>query len=78
MEKPKLNENYWYIEVNTDDTWAISKRVNKMTDIDKYNFACENFYLSEDEAAASTFEMLMKLTLYPAEKVGEMIAAKMR
>ena len=53
MEKPKLNENYWYIEVNTDDTWAISKRVNKMTDIDKYNFACENFYLSEDEAAAS-------------------------
>ena len=49
-----------------------------MTDIDKYNFACENFYLSEDEAAASAFEMLMKLTLYPAEKVGEMIAAKMR
>ena len=52
MEKPKLNENYWYIEVNTDDTWAISKRANKMADIDKYNFACENFYLSEDEAAA--------------------------
>ena len=78
MEKPKLNEQYWYIEVDSDDTWEITLRKNEMADLDKYNFACENFYHSEDEAAAEAFEMLMKLTLYPAEKVGEMIAAKMR
>ncbi len=77
MEKPKLHESYWYIEVNTDDTWEIKKRLNEMADMDKYNFACENFYQTDDEAAADAFEMLMRLTLYPAEKVGEMIAAKM-
>ena len=73
MEKPRLGEMYWYIEVDNDDSWRIREKENKLEDMDKYNFASENFYQSKDEAQDNAFEMLMKLTLLSAEEVGRMI-----
>lgn len=73
MEKPRLGERYWYIEVDNDDSWRIREKENKLEDMDKYNFASENFYQSKDEAQDNAFEMLMKLTLLSAEEVGRMI-----
>ena len=73
MEKPGLGERYWYIEVDNDDSWRIREKENKLEDMDKYNFASENFYQSKDEAQDNAFEMLMKLTLLSAEEVGRMI-----
>ncbi len=73
MEKPRLGERYWYIEVDNDDSWRIREKENKLEDMDKYNFASENFYQSKDEAQGNAFEMLMKLTLLSAEEVGRMI-----
>lgn len=73
MEKPRLGEIYWYIEVDNDDSWRIREKENKLEDMDKYNFASENFYQSKDEAQDNAFEMLMKLTLLSAEEVGRMI-----
>lgn len=78
MEKPKLHESYWYIELEQDDSWDIKHRKNEMADLDKYNFACANFFTTEDIAAENAFEMLLALTLYDADKVGEMIAWKLR
>ena len=73
MEKPRLGERYWYIEVDNDDSWRIREKENKLEDMDKYNFASEKFYQSKDEAQDNAFEMLMKLTLLSAEEVGRMI-----
>ena len=73
MEKPRLGEKYWYIEVDNDDSWRILQKENKLEDMDKYNFASENFYQSKDEAQDDAFEMLQKLTLLSAEEVGRMI-----
>ncbi len=73
MEKPRLGEMYWYIEVDSDDSWRILQKENHLEDMDKYNFASENFYQSKDEAQDNAFEMLMKLTLLSAEEVGRMI-----
>ena len=73
MEKPRLGERYWYIEVDNDDSWRIREKENKLEDMDKYNFASENFYQSKDETQDNAFEMLMKLTLLSAEEVGRMI-----
>lgn len=78
MEKPKLHEDYWYIEVEQDDNWDIKQKKNEMADMDKYNFACANFFATEDIAAENAFEMLLELTLYDTEQVGEMIARKLR
>ena len=73
MEKPKMGEKYWYIEVDSDNNWRILQKENHLEDLDKYNFASENFYHSKDEAQDDAFEMLQKLTLLSAEEVGRMI-----
>jgi len=73
MEKPKLGEKYWYIEANPDDSWGIYLRENVLGDMDKYNFACGNFYKNKEAAEADAFEMLMRLTLLDADEVGRLI-----
>ena len=73
MEKPKLGESYCFIEIADDTSFRISFKENCLDDMDKYNFACGNFYENSEQAEDAAFEMLMQLTLFEAEEVGRMI-----
>lgn len=73
MEKPKLGERYCFIEISDDTSFQIGTKVNCLDDMDKYNFACGNFYESREQAEDGAFDMLMQLTLLEAKEVGRMI-----
>lgn len=74
MEKPKLHESYWYIDTDGDN-WTILQKENCMEDMDKYNFAQQNFFYDVDSLEENAFDVLTRLTLLDAESVGRMIVS---
>lgn len=74
MEKPKLHESYWYIDTDGEN-WTILQKENCMEDMDKYNFAQQNFFYDVDSLEENAFDVLTRLTLLDAESVGRMIVS---
>lgn len=75
MEKPKLNESYWYVDTD-GESWEILQKENHMEQIDKYNFAAKNFYRTREDLEQDLFDLLMRLTLQDAETVSRMLVGR--
>lgn len=76
MEKPKLNESYWYIDLQEDGWWQISQAVNTLSYMDVYHIANHNCFASLDEAQEHAYDLLLALSGESEETVAYMLYEK--
>ena len=61
MDKPKLNQTYWYIDLNDDLTWTVTHTVNRRTDMDIYRIACHNCFSNQTDAEDNAYTILLAI-----------------
>jgi len=78
LEKPKLHQLYWYIELYPDGTWNILQRENTLSYDDVYNIATHNCFATFEECEDEAFSILLCLTGLEEESVTQMMYEQRR
>ena len=78
MEKPKLKEPYWHIELYDDGYWGIEQSINTLCYMDVYNIANHNCFASFAEAEANAYDLLVALSGEEESVVSFMLYEKRR